>query len=57
MPRRWKRGIGPGKRGRHKKHRSRETRKWNRMFDPRKRSQPGHMQALVLATLATEVGS
>jgi hypothetical protein len=31
MPRRWKRGVGPGKRGRHKKARSRETRLWNKL--------------------------
>lgn len=31
MPRRQKRGVGPSKRGRHKKHSSKETRKWNRM--------------------------
>ena len=32
MPRRTKRGQGPGTRGRHKKNRSRETRLWNRLF-------------------------
>lgn len=32
MPRRWKRGVGPSKRGRHKKGRSRETRLWDRKF-------------------------
>lgn len=30
MPRRFKRGVGPGTRGRHKKRRSRETRRWNK---------------------------
>jgi hypothetical protein len=37
MPRRWKRGKGPTTRGRHKRERSAETRRWNRLFDPRKK--------------------
>ena len=32
MPRRQKKGQGPRTRGRHKHHKSLETRKWNRML-------------------------
>jgi hypothetical protein len=38
MPRRWKRGVGPSKRGRHKKYHSGETKRWLKLMRAEKRA-------------------
>ena len=41
MPRRWKRGVGPSTRGRHKKYHSAETKRWNRLMRKKRAPKEG----------------
>jgi hypothetical protein len=50
VPRRFKRGVGPSTRGRHRKHRSRETRK--RSLDQLIPPRPERMSETTYSALA-----